>query len=798
MKIFGKKITKNKINQCFYLNYYKKLPIDQNLVLLESLHGAIPNGNIFYILKELTKSSYADFKICVTIKENLKEKAQVFLQQNGIENVHLVVSTSREYYKCVASAKFLINDNTFLPFFIKKEGQVYLNTWHGTPLKTLGKKVNNAMHDIGNVQKNFVIADYLLYPNEYTMEHMVEDYMLNDIAKGKMLLDGYPRNTAFFDETKKAEIIQEQEVEGKQIIVYMPTWRGTVSAVNRSEQQVITMYHLLMIDKQLTDDQVMFVNLHPFAKNTVNYRILKHIRPFPDHYETYEFLNVADVLITDYSSVFFDFAITGRKIILFTYDEEEYLSDRGLYMDFNSLPFPKAADVNSLVKEIAKPKQYDDSEFIKTYCPYDSKDATQQICERVLLNKQTGIKELDIASNGKENVIIYTGNLAKNGITASIMGLLNNIDVTKRNYYLTFWGNKVQPHSEILATLPEGVRYFPSKGKMNLNLLQKIVYVLFWKRCVPESWMIKLCKDAFATEIKRNFGPVKFDAAIQFSGYETNRIMTFSQFDCPKTIYVHNDMNQEIESRGNQRRKVLEYAYDACDNIAVVTEDMIEPTLKFTSRKDAIKVVKNIIPYEEILEKGKLEVTLDEDTHLNVTPQRLLEVLNGSGKKFVTIGRYSVEKGHRRLIDAFQKVWKEHQDTYLVIIGGHGEKYQETEDYAASLDCGDHIILIRSLKNPYTVLSRCDYFVLSSFYEGFGIVLAEADILGKPVISTDIPGPKRFMEKHHGTLVENSEQGIYQGMIDLLQDKIAPMNVDYAAYNNEAIEEFEALFTKKG
>ena len=57
-----------------------------------------------------------------------------------------------------------------------------MNTWHGTPLKTLGKKIQNAMYGIGNTQKNFFMADYLLYPNGYTMEHMVEDYMLENLA----------------------------------------------------------------------------------------------------------------------------------------------------------------------------------------------------------------------------------------------------------------------------------------------------------------------------------------------------------------------------------------------------------------------------------------------------------------------------------------------------------------------------------------------------------------------------------------------------------------------------------------
>ena len=140
------------------------------------------------------------------------------LEKYGIDRVELLVLSTFKYMKVLASAKYLFNDNTFLPFYLKKEGQVYLNTWHGTPLKTLGKGIKNAMHGIGNAQKNFICADYLLYPNTYTMEHMVEDYMLDNVALGECVLAGYPRNTAFFNKNRGQEIIEE--LHGEKIDIF--------------------------------------------------------------------------------------------------------------------------------------------------------------------------------------------------------------------------------------------------------------------------------------------------------------------------------------------------------------------------------------------------------------------------------------------------------------------------------------------------------------------------------------------------------------------------------------------------
>lgn len=98
-------------------------------------------------------------KICKSIK--------AILEHYGFENVNIIVYASDDYMRLLASAKYLINDATFPNYWIKKEGQVYINTWHGTPLKAMGRKVHNDVF-FGNVQKNLVNADYLLYPNIFT------------------------------------------------------------------------------------------------------------------------------------------------------------------------------------------------------------------------------------------------------------------------------------------------------------------------------------------------------------------------------------------------------------------------------------------------------------------------------------------------------------------------------------------------------------------------------------------------------------------------------------------------------
>lgn len=129
----------------------------------------------------------------------------------------------------------------------------------------------------------------------------------------------------------------------------MPTWRGQSNHdVNTSEysREINQLLHYL--DENLKDDQKLYVNFHPIVQKFVKLDNYEHIYPFPSGVDKYEFLNSVDALITDYSSVFFDYSITRKPIILYMYDYEEYMHDRGMYFDIKELPFRKIYDKEAL------------------------------------------------------------------------------------------------------------------------------------------------------------------------------------------------------------------------------------------------------------------------------------------------------------------------------------------------------------------------------------------------------------------------------------------------------------------
>ena len=200
-----------------------------------------------------------------------------------------------------------------------------------------------------NVQHNFLHANYIMFPNEFTRKAIMEDYNLEALYTGTVVMNGYPRNSIFMDYEKADQVTKKLGNEDYTTMAYMPTWRGQSNHdVNTSEysREINQLLHYL--DENLKDDQKLYVNFHPIVQKFVKLDNYEHIYPFPSGVDKYEFLNSVDALITDYSSVFFDYSITRKPIILYMYDYEEYMHDRGMYFDIKELPFRKIYDKEAL------------------------------------------------------------------------------------------------------------------------------------------------------------------------------------------------------------------------------------------------------------------------------------------------------------------------------------------------------------------------------------------------------------------------------------------------------------------
>ena len=420
--VSGAHVVKNNIRRVvsrapkmkfFYGSYYKKYDVIENRILFESFHGSTISDSPFYILKELlSRDDAKNYEIYYSTNPADYDTHKKFMEANNIP-VKLVSITSYEYLKVLATAKYLVNNSSFPVYFIKKEEQVYLQTWHGTPLKTLGKQMRKGIESMYNVQHNFLQATYLMHPNEFTKDAIMRDYNLEKLYTGKVALSGYPRNSIFMDKDKAVEVRKSLGYEDKTLYAYMPTWRGTSNhSVNMNAYGKEVSEMMKYLDSQLKDNQILFVNFHPILKNSVQLGNYKHIKPFPAEVDKYEFLNCVDALITDYSSVFFDFSVTRKPVILYIYDYDKYMQDRGMYMDIQELPFVKLHKIEELSEWLSTEKilneSYDDDDYCNKFIKYDSLDAPKKMLDLLLYGKEDGLVMQDYSANKEvEHRIIH-------------------------------------------------------------------------------------------------------------------------------------------------------------------------------------------------------------------------------------------------------------------------------------------------------------------------------------------------------------------------------------------------------
>ena len=191
----------------FFAYFYKFFKIKSNTILVESFHGSNVSDSGLAMVREILKSYPDKYKIYYgTIDKKLHSK---FIEDIGLD-VELIDVNSYRYTKILATSEFLINNSSFPVYFVKRDEQKYIQTWHGTPLKTLGKDMRLGIESMYNVQHNFLQADYITFPNDFTRDVMMDCYNLNPLYTGKVVMAGYPRNEIFFDTQSGVELKKKQ------------------------------------------------------------------------------------------------------------------------------------------------------------------------------------------------------------------------------------------------------------------------------------------------------------------------------------------------------------------------------------------------------------------------------------------------------------------------------------------------------------------------------------------------------------------------------------------------------------
>ena len=468
------------------ISYYREfasLPLDEHAALVESRGGIDFASNVYYLAQELCSRGMT---VYLSAYEGDEPTVRRLMKTGSFPGLKIVHKLSREYYHALATAKYLFNDMIYNDAVMKKEGQVWVNLWHGTPLKHLEMDVRNDRHRLGGTARDLMRTDYLVAPSKFMADKLLDSAFVRDLAsRTRVVYTGYPRNAVFFDEAGHTAIRKACGIDDKEVYVYMPTWRGTFSSQTASKGSFSMQSILDRLDAHLRDDQILYVKLHNLDASVVDLDNYVHIRPFPKQYEPYAFLNAADCLITDYSSVFFDFANTRRKIILFAYDKEDYFRSRGVYIPFESLPFAKAETYDELFAALNLQKDYDDTAFVQTYCTYDSPEASKKLLDFVLDGAEAPVEK--VQGNGKENVLVYDAGFHLRGtfpdaVTAYLEELSARDD---KNYFYAYRTALLEKCPAFLQELGGAVRPFALTNEPIVLKAEKLIMKLTGK--APET-----------------------------------------------------------------------------------------------------------------------------------------------------------------------------------------------------------------------------------------------------------------------------------------------------------------------
>jgi len=238
---------------------------------------------------------------------------------------------SRQHLAALGRAQYIVANSGMPIYWRKKPGQRYLQTWHGTPLKKVAFDIERPqMADARRYLRNFArdvgYWDLLLSQNPFSTATLRQAFKYT----GPVLESGYPRNDLLSspdagnarEETRRRLGLRD----GERAILYAPTWRD--NAVFELELD------LGGLAERLGPQTRFLLRAHNSVARTVEEQSHPQVIDVSAVPDVRELLTAADVLVTDYSSVMFDFAITGRPIVLFAYDLEHYRDTlRGLYLD---------------------------------------------------------------------------------------------------------------------------------------------------------------------------------------------------------------------------------------------------------------------------------------------------------------------------------------------------------------------------------------------------------------------------------------------------------------------------------
>lgn len=318
------------------------------------------------------------------------------------KNTILVQIHSKQYKKYLAKAKYWIFNYKIPDYIYPKKNQVFIQCWHGTPLKRLGcdlEHFDNVLNTMKGIKKRYKIEaskfSYFISPSKFASEKFISAWNLKEIGKENIIVEeGYPRNDFLLNYTKQEEENIKKKLgienDNRKIILYAPTYRSDQhqTGVGYTYKEEL---NFAKLQEEIGNKYIILFRPHYFIANIFDFEKYKgFVYNVSDIDDINELYIISDILITDYSSVFFDFANLKRPIIFYMYDLEHYRDkSNGFYIDLNELPgkiVKTQQEVENEILRLEKEFKYDNKykEFNDKYNYLDDGNASKRVVEECI------------------------------------------------------------------------------------------------------------------------------------------------------------------------------------------------------------------------------------------------------------------------------------------------------------------------------------------------------------------------------------------------------------------------------
>lgn len=796
--IVRKRITKGGVIYNFFrVSYYRlrynKETIDENIVFLDCFWGRKIGCHPYALYQEIVKDESRKWQFIWVKNQGVPIPADVL----NNENVTYVEHSSIGYAIGLLRAKYLICNSNFMPFFARKKEQIFINTWHGIPLKTLGLDIDQSMSASVNTQRNFNLATFTPMASEWTAEKVVgaygAHYGMNNVG-----IIGSPRIDLTVNNTAAAVKKQLGLAKDISIVLYAPTWRGAIGSV--LDNIDLQMAAIKAIQETLDEKTLLYVSLHHLTRRSLE-ELPNNIRYVPDDIDMNIFLAAVDIMVSDYSSIFIDYLVLDKPIILHVPDLESYQAERGLLLDIQGLPVSISFTEEELVAQLKAAKTPSSftsyQAFKELWLPKEDGKASAR-CWEIAKQKQLNLMPKNTA---KKQVLVYAGMLANNGITVSLQNLLSGLDSNKYEIWLMFSAKHIRHNSaleEKLKTLSSVAHIIlsPWQSKMVFSEYLSSAFHKYLPRFYASFFKNRL-KNYGKYEVLRRLSHQQFDHYIDFTGYSyvQSLLAPFIAAN-KKSIYLHSDMYEEWKNkdRDMSRLQAIFSGYNNFDYLVSVSKAVDEENktklASFVTGKSKFVYVPNTIHSDEIIAKAKVPLS-------EVCPEAVGFLTEHPGSTvFVAVSRLSPEKNIATLVEAFALALASNEKLALLVVGA-GTERKRLEALVEQKGISRYVFFAGFISNPYPLVNASDCLVFPSNYEGQGLVLLEALTLGKYCIASRMPATTEILHNGYGKLVENNASAFSAALLGFARGEMAGKPFDHMQYAAESRNQFELLMSEQ-